>query len=75
MEKIILSMAVRKGVKRVPVSLGLVLALTFLHREAAASPGVPAQAARADLDESVDDDEHLAAYNAYLARLNEQPDR
>ncbi|HXO23883.1 MAG TPA: cytochrome c oxidase assembly protein, partial [Streptosporangiaceae bacterium] len=49
------------------------------HREAAARPGarpgVPAQAARADEDESVDDDEHLAAYNAYLARLNEQPDR
>jgi hypothetical protein len=25
--------------------------------------------------ESVDDDEHLAAYNAYLARLNQQHDR
>ena len=45
------------------------------NREAGASPGVPAQAARADEDESVDDDEHLAAYNAYLARLNEQHDR
>jgi putative copper resistance protein D len=45
------------------------------HREDGASPGVPAQAARAGADESVDDDEHLAAYNAYLARLNEQHDR
>ncbi|HJY67137.1 MAG TPA: cytochrome c oxidase assembly protein [Streptosporangiaceae bacterium] len=50
------------------------------HQEAGAgaSPGVPAQAARApraDADESVDDDEHLAAYNAYLTRLNEQHDR
>ena len=32
-------------------------------------------AAEADADESVDDDEHLAAYNAYLARLNEHNDR
>jgi hypothetical protein len=45
------------------------------HQEAGASPDVPAQAARADADESVDDDKHLAAYNAYLARLNEQHDR
>jgi cytochrome c oxidase assembly factor CtaG len=39
-----------------------------------ASPGrdVPHQAASAD--DSVDDDEHLAAYNAYLARLNQQDD-
>src|SRR5579859_8231763 len=45
--------------------------------QAGASPGIPAQTARADADadESVDDDEHLAAYNAYLARLNEQHDR
>ena len=33
---------------------------------------VPQQAASAN--ESVDDDEHLAAYNAYLARLNQQDD-
>ena len=39
-----------------------------------ASPGrdVPHQAASAD--DSVDDDEHLAAYNAYLARLNQRDD-
>ena len=44
------------------------------QQETAASPGVPPQAARAVEDESVDDDEHLAAYNAYLARLNQQQD-
>jgi putative copper resistance protein D len=39
-----------------------------------ASPGrgVPQPAGSAD--DSVDDDEHLAAYNAYLARLNQQDD-
>jgi hypothetical protein len=39
-----------------------------------ASPGrgVPRPAGSAD--DSVDDDEHLAAYNAYLARLNQQDD-
>ena len=46
------------------------------HQQAAASPGAPPSAARvgdaAGLD---DDDEHLAAYNAYLARLNQQHDR
>lgn len=31
---------------------------------------VPAEARAADDDASIDDDEHLAAYNAYLARLN-----
>jgi hypothetical protein len=31
--------------------------------------------APASRGESVDDDEHLAAYNAYLARLNQQHDR
>jgi cytochrome c oxidase assembly factor CtaG len=30
--------------------------------------------ASGDVDESVDDDEHLAAYNEYLARLNKQHD-
>ena len=35
---------------------------------AAAGPPVPAQARG-----GVDDDEHLAAYNAYLARLNQHP--
>jgi cytochrome c oxidase assembly factor CtaG len=46
------------------------------NQEAAASPGVPAQAAPVSDTESLDDDdEHLAAYNAYLARLNQQQDR
>jgi putative copper resistance protein D len=48
------------------------------HQEAGAGSGVPAQSVRggrAVEDQSVDDDEHLAAYNAYLARLNEQHDR
>jgi cytochrome c oxidase assembly factor CtaG len=44
-------------------------------QEAAASRGVPAQAAPVSDTESLDDDdEHLAAYNAYLARLNQQQD-
>jgi putative copper resistance protein D len=46
------------------------------HQEAAARGDVPAPAASADDTESLDDDdEHLAAYNAYLARLNQQHDR
>ncbi len=46
------------------------------HQEAAASPGVPPLAAAASDTENLDDDdEHLAAYNAYLARLNQQHDR
>ncbi len=42
------------------------------HRETSASRGAPRQAAESSTDENVDDDEHLAAYNAYLARLNQQ---
>ena len=42
------------------------------HRETSTSPGVRQQAAASSQSESVDDDEHLAAYNAYLARLNQQ---
>src|SRR5579863_7731920 len=43
------------------------------NEEAAASPGVPAQTRPVSEAESLDDDdEHLAAYNAYLARLNQQ---
>jgi Ser/Thr protein kinase RdoA (MazF antagonist) len=34
----------------------------------------PARAATSSEGESVDDDEHLAAYNAYLARLNQKPE-
>ena len=43
--------------------------------EPGADPGVPTQATPASANESLDDDdEHLAAYNAYLARLNQQQD-
>jgi len=46
------------------------------HQDAAASPGAAPSAAAASDTESLDDDEeHLAAYNAYLARLNQQHDR
>jgi len=46
------------------------------HQEAGARGDLPAPAASADDTESLDDDdEHLAAYNAYLARLNQQHDR
>jgi cytochrome c oxidase assembly factor CtaG len=45
------------------------------HQEAGASPGAPPLAVPADDTQSMDDDEHLAAYNAYLARLNQQHDR
>jgi len=49
------------------------------HREAAGAvggaPTAAAPAAPAGRAESVDDDEHLAAYNAYLARLNRQHER
>jgi hypothetical protein len=42
------------------------------HRETSASQSAPRQAAASSSNENVDDDEHLAAYNAYLARLNQQ---
>jgi cytochrome c oxidase assembly factor CtaG len=46
------------------------------HQPAGADPAVPVPAAPDIADENLDDDdEHLAAYNAYLARLNRQPDR
>jgi len=41
------------------------------HREASAA-GRATSSASAGSAENVDDDEHLAAYNAYLARLNQQ---
>jgi hypothetical protein len=45
------------------------------HPEPGADPGAPAPATAASANESLDDDdEHLAAYNAYLARLNQQQD-
>ncbi len=38
---------------------------------AAATPGIAAPAVNWDQHGGIDDDEHLAAYNAFLARLNE----
>ena len=52
--------------------------LVDAHREASAGGGAPSTAAPAApvrRTESVDDDEHLAAYNAFLARLNQQHER
>ena len=45
------------------------------HREASAVGGAAPPAAPVGRPESVDDDEHLAAYNAFLARLNQQHER
>jgi putative copper resistance protein D len=46
------------------------------HQGAASSRDVPPPAVPASEREGLDDDdEHLAAYNAYLARLNQQDDR
>jgi putative copper resistance protein D len=45
------------------------------HQETGASPDAPPLAVPAGDTQSMDDDEHLAAYNAYLARLNQQHDR
>jgi cytochrome c oxidase assembly factor CtaG len=46
------------------------------HREASpAAGGAPPAVAPVGSAESVDDDEHLAAYNAFLARLNQQHER
>jgi cytochrome c oxidase assembly factor CtaG len=47
--------------------------LVASHAVAAGSAGVPAVLAEGRA--GIDDDEHLAAYNAYLARLNQPPDR
>jgi cytochrome c oxidase assembly factor CtaG len=45
------------------------------HQEAGTDPGSPAQVTPASANRSLDDDdEHLAAYNAYLARLNHKQD-
>ena len=49
--------------------------LVNAHREVSASGEGPPSAAPAGGTESVDDDEHLAAYNAFLARLNKQRER
>ena len=52
--------------------------LVSAHQEANAGHGGPSAAPagnRASDRDSVDDDEHLAAYNAYLARINKPQDR
>jgi DNA/RNA-binding domain of Phe-tRNA-synthetase-like protein len=64
--------------------------LVSSHRDASVSSGVPAgtgssgaaqrgtgqrRTAAASDTENVDDDEHLAAYNDYLARLNQSHER
>jgi hypothetical protein len=41
------------------------------HAEPNADPGVTARPTPSSDTENVDDDEHLAAYNAFLARLNQ----
>jgi cytochrome c oxidase assembly factor CtaG len=49
--------------------------LVNAQHEASVSGGTLPPSAPAASGESVDDDEHLAAYNAYLARLNKQHER
>jgi putative copper resistance protein D len=57
--------------------------LVSAHQDAVAGHGGPPSATpaserasdRASDRESVDDDEHLAAYNAFLARINKPQDR
>jgi hypothetical protein len=44
------------------------------HQDAGRGPGLSSTAAQARGAESVDDDEHLAAYNAFLARINKPQD-
>ncbi len=50
--------------------------LVSAHQDAGTDPGRPPSPARARArgGESVDDDEHLAAYNAFLARINKPQD-
>ena len=50
-------------------------ALVNAHQEPNPSQGEPQQAASASQTENLDDDEHLAAYNAFLARLNKPRDQ
>jgi putative copper resistance protein D len=49
--------------------------LVSAHQDANASRAGSPPAARGGYDESVDDDEHLAAYNAFLARINKPQDQ
>jgi cytochrome c oxidase assembly factor CtaG len=49
--------------------------LVSTHHDTTASRDAPQLAVPASDTANVDDDEHLASYNAYLARLNKQHDR
>jgi cytochrome c oxidase assembly factor CtaG len=49
--------------------------LVGAHQPASPDGDASPRAASRSEDESVDDDEHLAAYNEFLARLNKQHDR
>ena len=49
--------------------------LVSAHRDGDADHGRPQPAAVPSRAEDVDDDEHLAAYNAFLARINRSPDQ
>jgi hypothetical protein len=44
------------------------------HQDASTGPGLPSTTTQARGAETVDDDEHLAAYNAFLARINKPQD-
>jgi len=48
---------------------------TVVNAQRDASPRGDTPQRAASAGDSVDDDEHLAAYNEYLARLNKQPER
>ena len=48
--------------------------LVSSHQDAGNGPGLSSTAARTRRAESVDDDEHLAAYNAFLAKINKPQD-
>jgi putative copper resistance protein D len=48
--------------------------LVSSHQDAGAGPAGPPPAGPARDTESVDDDAHLAAYNAFLARINKPQD-
>jgi len=48
--------------------------LVSSHQDTSTGPGPSSTTVQARESETVDDDEHLAAYNAFLARINKPPD-
>jgi hypothetical protein len=48
--------------------------LVTSHQDVSTGPGPSSTAAPVRGAETVDDDEHLAAYNAFLARINKPQD-